>query len=293
MTKLWAAAAVCFALSGCSTMMETVTPGDSSSGYVKKKNKDGQTVYRRVRKIEPVHEEPIEIGYIEHEADEGEAINVAPPPPPPSAPPQPPAQVNPVPVGVPPAGSASSGAAVGIASPAAPGGVTTAPPLPPPQPRSWQPEPEPAITDPGHGFALGGELGADGKHMHLALDVYKEFADFIEGKIGVALFKGDTDLYAGFDIGIRPKIKFGSEKQFAVFAGVGGYGGDSKACSTDVDEDGEGTETCDKKFLFAGYVEGGVYFHDLSVFVRSYNINEADKQIPSNTFFGIGFHTSY
>jgi hypothetical protein len=135
-------------------------------------------------------------------------------------------------------------------------------------------------------WALGTEVSSDGKRTHLALEVFRRF-DWLELKIGGSLFRADTDLYAGFDVGLRPTLQI--VDHVSLFGGAGLYGGDTKSCSYSP----SGIEECEKKFLYAGYVEAGVYLWNLSLFARSYNIEEAGKAIPSDTFYGVGLRTTY
>jgi hypothetical protein len=134
------------------------------------------------------------------------------------------------------------------------------------------------------GLGLGVELSSDSQRFHLGAMIIGEIG-FVDAKLGLSLFSGARDLYAGFDLGVRPKYEFG---HYAVFAGLGVYAGDTKNCTTD-----NYVETCEKKFLYAGYAEVGVYLWNISLFARSYNIEEAGKRIPSDTFLGIGFQTDY
>ncbi len=135
-------------------------------------------------------------------------------------------------------------------------------------------------------WAFGGELSSDSKRTHFGIDVFKKF-DWLEARAGVSLFRADKDMYAGFDAGLRPMIDIFDG--LTVFGGIGLYGGDTKRCSY-----AGNVESCEKRFLYAGFVEGGVYiFKNVSVFARSYNIEEAGKKIPSDTFFGIGLRTAY
>lgn len=231
--------------SGCSTMMEAVSPNDSTRGYTKTKTASGETVYRRERYAAPppahYHPPPEPV------------VIVEPPPPPPSYQPDPYPQDNHL-----------------VVHREEPIQLTDTQASPPTSDHTW---------------ALGVEASSDSKRAHLGALVFKKF-DWLEAKAGISLFSADKDLYGGFDLGLRPMYQV--VDNFSVFGGVGVYGGDAKRCSYDGD-----VEDCEKRFLFAGYVEAGVYLWNISLFARSYDIEEAGKKIPSDTFFGVGIRTTY
>lgn len=240
--------------------MESVDPRETTTNYVETKNASGETVYRRDRYVGPsLAPYPTPTPY----------------PTPVPAPPLSSAPVAGVPVSAAPISeplvSTPSGPNNLVVKTHAPVQLADAPPTP---------EEEKARKR----FGLGAELSSDSKRTHLGVMVLGDF-DFVEAKLGLSLFKGSNDWYAGFDLGARPKIQF---DHFALFGGVGIYGGDTKSCTIQ-----NSIESCEKKFLYAGYVEAGVYLWSLSLFARSYNIQEAGKTIPSDTFYGVGFRTNY
>lgn len=240
----------------CSTLLESASPTDSTQGYSTTKNEKGQTVHRRQRYVGP-SSTPV-------------------PWPTPSPTPWP----TPVPLviqeietqrNVEPTIENLAGGTVIEST------------------RVTQLEDHPLYVEPKNsnkgGIGLGLELGFNQKHFHLNGMLLHEFG-FVDGKLGISLFKSGDDLYAGLDLGARPKLKLNED--VALFAGLGVYGGDSKKCQTTND-----IETCEKKFLFAGYLEAGAYLGSVSLFARKYAIEEAGRRIPSDLFYGIGFHTDY
>lgn len=250
--KLGFALSLAAVLCGCHTVLEAVSPNDTTTGYRKTTNSNGETVYQRERYVGPSY--------------------------------------------------------------GGPGPLPTPTPLPTPIPTPFPVVVEPAPllgTEPvqdnnlvvrraepvqlsdtaksdsvwARGWAFGAEASSDSKRAHVGALVFKEL-EWVEAKAGISLFSADKDLYAGFDLGLRPMLKIADD--VSIFGGAGVYGGDAKRCTYD-----NSIESCEKRFLFAGYLEAGVYLWNFSLFARSYNIEEAGKKIPSDTFLGIGLRTSY
>lgn len=122
-------------------------------------------------------------------------------------------------------------------------------------------------------------------HVHLGAHLGYSVSPYFEPRLGLSFF-GSKDLYAGADLAVHGNLPLGELK---IFTGIGGYLGDTKKCTTAFNPFlGRYEDTCEKKFLSSGYVEAGIEFRRLSVFVRDYNIERAGLNIPTALFYGIG-----
>lgn len=248
-------AVLVLAFAGCSTLFEAISPNDTTTGYTQAKNSSGETVYLRNRYVGPTP------------TPTATPWAYPTPEPTPYSTPEPRPKIESSDLG-------SEGGSHGYVETKKVTDVKDHPL---------------AAEDEGsksRGPGLGLEMGVNEKHFHLNAMLLHRFG-FIDGKLGFSLFKSGDDLYAGFDLGARPRFAI-VEDRFSVFAGVGAYAGDTKNCTTQYN-----VESCEKKFLVAGYLEGGIYLWNLSLFARRYAIEEAGRRVPSDIFYGVGFHTTY
>lgn len=241
-----------FVMSGCSTLMEAASPGDSSQGYQKYQNEKGEEVFRRERLVLP------EVARL------GPAQPLVPLQPAPTLP------VQPSPT--PPRPPTEPGLAAQRAREETQDPKSSSLPEASQAPGALPQEP--------HNWFFSADIATGQDFMQIGAGLGKEVFPFLDLRGGFAFFSGN-DFYSGFDIGARAKLKIDF---FEPFLGVGGYLGDLKACST------QGfVEVCEKKFLYAGYTEVGASFWRISLFFRNYNIEEAGKKIPGAQSYGVGY----
>ena len=126
--------------------------------------------------------------------------------------------------------------------------------------------------------------GGDG-HIHTGIGIAHNALEALEIRGGASLFNS-KELYAGLDLSARAKLPM---KELTPFVGLGGYGGDSKSCE-EKNVDSRLEEHCEKKFLFALYLEAGVRFNNYALFTRKYSIDEADISLPVKYLWGVNIY---
>ncbi|MDX9731325.1 MAG: hypothetical protein RBT63_06100 [Bdellovibrionales bacterium] len=170
---------------------------------------------------------------------------------------------------------------------------------PTPYPTYIQPEPVKPVassnTSSDNGLNLHLELATTKGHLHIGAHIGFQVTSVFEPRLGLSFFSSDTfrsgessELYAGVDLSSR--FYWPGLSTFRPFVGIGAYFGDTKQC---VEERNPHTwireETCEKKFLSAGYAELGFELAQWTVFMRNYSIIRAGINIPSDFFLGVGY----
>jgi hypothetical protein len=101
------------------------------------------------------------------------------------------------------------------------------------------------------GFYLEG--AKSGSHIHLGIHGGLEISKNLMARLGASLFFSEGQGFAGFDGSLRYHILPNDIKPFI---GLGGYAGDSKKCYREYNNlTGRYDEICEKKFLYAAYLE--------------------------------------
>lgn len=132
---------------------------------------------------------------------------------------------------------------------------------------------------------LGLEYAAGDNNQHLGVHIFGSPSEWLQIRGGFSLFLS-KDVFAGFDLSVR---LMPIDAEVKPFVGLGGYLGDTKKCVRTAFE----VETCEKKFLEAGYAELGLSYKNFFLFYRDYSIKRAGLSVPTDYFIGIGANTSW
>lgn len=250
-------------LTACNTLMEVVQPGDTTMGYEKTVNQDGETVYHRELTRNPGYPSSALNDYRPPASDAHESI-------PPNFP-------------LPPLVGSNLNSNPNFHA----NNSTQSELSDPNQTYDFKSTPKEKATS--DAMSVIADFSAGPGHTHIGFHLGFAIESFFQPRIGTSLFHSKQP-YWGFDASARFFLPLMSLQPFL---GLGLYLGDTKSCHTQWNQNTyQYDEICDKKFLGAAYSEAGIRYRIFSVFMRNYRINRADLDIPTDHFYGISLELS-